>query len=245
MGLAQLHQIRGRVGRSARRASAYFTFERGSQPSEIATRRLDAIREFTEFGSGFRIAMRDLELRGAGNILGSSQHGQMESVGYDMYIKLLNEAVLEEKGETVQPVRECTVSVQYSAYIPKNYIASDGLRIEMYKKISHITSPEDLDDVADELFDRFGEFPQLVDNLLYISLLRALGSSLDVERIDQSEGKIIFTPYAFDAEKWVIVTSNSKGRLMIRPGSRPTIVFRQKQKENALHTLCEILSYKE
>ncbi|MBR6922311.1 MAG: hypothetical protein IKH51_08955 [Clostridia bacterium] len=245
LGLSQLHQIRGRIGRSNRRSYAYFTYRPYKSLSEIAEKRLSAIREYTEFGSGFKIALRDLEIRGAGDLLGAEQHGHIDSVGYDMYIKLLNEAVLEEKGETVQPVRECTVSVQYSAYIPKSYIASDGLRIEMYKKISHITSPEDLDDVADELFDRFGEFPPLVDNLLYISLLRALGSSLDVERIDQQDGKIVFTPYSFDAEKWVIVTSNSKGRLMIRPGSRPTIVFRQKQKENALHTLCEILAYKE
>ncbi len=245
LGLSQLHQIRGRIGRSNRRSYAYFTYRPYKSLTEIAEKRLSAIREYTEFGSGFKIALRDLEIRGAGDLLGAEQHGHIDSVGYDMYIKLLNEAVLEEKGETVQPVRECTVSVQYSAYIPKSYIASDGLRIEMYKKISHITSPEDLDDVADELFDRFGEFPPLVDNLLYISLLRALGSSLDVERIDQQDGKIVFTPYSFDAEKWVIVTSASKGRLMIRPGSRPTIVFRQKQKENALHTLCEILSYKE
>ena len=115
----------------------------------------------------------------------------------------------------------------------------------MYKKISHITSPADLDDVADELLDRFGEFPVLVDNLLYVSLLRALGSSLDVERIDQRDGKIVLTPYEFDAEKWVVITSASKGRLMIYPGKNPTLTFRLKQKENTLHVLCGILSYKE
>lgn len=245
LGLSQLHQIRGRIGRSNRRSYAYFTYRPYKALSEIAEKRLSAIREYTEFGSGFKIALRDLEIRGAGDILGAEQHGHIDSVGYDMYIKLLNEAVLEEKGETVKPVRECTVNVQYSAYIPKSYIASDSLRIEMYKKISHITSPADLDDVADELFDRFGEFPPLVDNLLYISLLRALGVSLDVERIDQTDGKIVFSPYTFNAEKWVIVASASKGRLMIRPGSKPAVIFKQKQKENALHTLCEILSYKE
>lgn len=245
LGLSQLHQIRGRIGRSNRRSYAYFTYKPYKALSEIAEKRLSAIREYTEFGSGFKIALRDLEIRGAGDILGAEQHGHIDSVGYDMYIKLLNEAVLEEKGEVIQPVKECTVNVQYSAYIPKSYIGSDSLRIEMYKKISHITSPDDLDDVADELFDRFGEFPGLVDNLLYISLLRALGCSLDVERIDQRDGKIVLTPYSFNAEKWVVITSASKGRLLISPGRQPTLIFRQKQKENALHTLCEILSYKE
>ncbi len=245
LGLSQLHQIRGRIGRSNRRSYAYFTYRPYKSLTEIAEKRLSAIREYTEFGSGFKIALRDLEIRGAGDLLGAEQHGHIDSVGYDMYIKLLNEAVLEEKGEIIQPVKECTVNVQYSAYIPKNYIGADGLRIEMYKKISHITSPADLDDVADELFDRFGEFPGLVDNLLYVSLLRALGCSLDVERIDQRDGRIVLTPYEFDAEKWVVITSASKGRLMISPGRKPVIVFRQKQKENALHTLCEILSYKE
>ncbi|MBO4422198.1 MAG: transcription-repair coupling factor [Clostridia bacterium] len=245
LGLSQLHQIRGRIGRSNRRSYAYFTYRPYKVLTETAQKRLEAIREYTEFGSGFRIALRDLEIRGAGDLLGAEQHGHIDSVGYDMYIKLLNEAVLEEKGEVTAPVRECTVNLSVSAYIPKSYIRSDTHRIEMYKKISHITCPADLDDAADELIDRFGEFPPLVDSLLYISLLRALGSSLGVQRIDQHDGKIVLTPYEFDAEKWVKITSASKGRLMIYPGRTPCLTFRVRQKENALHALTDILSYKE
>ena len=138
-GLSQLHQLRGRVGRSTRRAYAYFTFTRGKVLSEISQKRLAAIREFTEFGSGFKIAMRDLEIRGAGNILGGEQHGHMESVGYDMYLKLLNEAVAMMKGEAPEnPVEECTVDMQVQAHIPESYIDSTALRLDVYRRIADI-----------------------------------------------------------------------------------------------------------
>ena len=155
LGLSQLYQIRGRVGRSAKRAFAYFTFKRGKALSEVASKRLMAIREFTSFGSGFKIAMRDLEIRGAGNILGAQQHGHMEAVGYDMYLRLLSEAVSEKKGEE-KPYKneECLVDIQLDAYIPKAYIEDMASRIDTYKKIAAIQSREEADDLLDELIDR-------------------------------------------------------------------------------------------
>ena len=144
LGLAQLHQIRGRVGRSTRRAYAYLTFTRGKELSEIATRRLSAIREYTEFGSGFQIAMRDLEIRGAGNILGAQQHGHMEAVGYDMYIQMLSEAIAEERGEKPQkPEEECLIDLQVEAHIPEEYIESIPQRLSIYRRIADIRTPDD------------------------------------------------------------------------------------------------------
>ena len=175
MGLAQLHQIRGRVGRSSRRASAYFTFTRGKQLSEIASRRLDAIREFTEFGSGFHIAMRDLELRGAGNVLGANQHGHMESVGYDMYIKLLEQAISEEKGEITEQTEEkdCLIDLPIDAHIPEDYIESVPQRLQIYRRIADIKTDDDASDVIDELVDRFGDPPASVEGLIRIALSEA------------------------------------------------------------------------
>ena len=147
MGLSQLHQLRGRVGRSGRRAYAYFTYRQGKEISEIATKRLSAIREYAEFGAGFRIALRDLEIRGAGNLLGAEQHGHLDAVGYDMYIKLLNEAVLEEKGEKLPEHKECKIDIPLDAYLPDTYIYSSAGRMEMYKKIALIETEEDLEEI--------------------------------------------------------------------------------------------------
>ena len=162
LGLSQLHQIRGRVGRSSRRAYAYFTYRKGAVLSDIASKRLGAIREYTEFGSGFKVALRDLEIRGAGNLLGSEQHGHMDTVGYDMYMRLLNEAILEEKGESPVKKTECTVDMSISAYIPESYIKSPVQRIDVYKKISLVENVEDTVDIVDELLDRYGELPKPV-----------------------------------------------------------------------------------
>lgn len=158
-GLSQLHQIRGRVGRSSRRAYAYFTYPKHKVLTEIAAKRLAAIREFTEFGSGFRIALRDLEIRGAGNVLGAEQHGHMDSVGYDLYMKILGEAILEQKGEKVVEALECTVEYNKSAYIPERYIKAANQRISAYRKISDIKNRQDQSDVIDELIDRYGDLP--------------------------------------------------------------------------------------
>ena len=241
LGLSQLHQIRGRIGRSSRRSYAYFTYKPGKLLTEIEEKRLEAIREYTEFGSGFKIALRDLEIRGAGNILGEEQHGHMDAVGYDMYIKLLNEAVLTEQGKTSEETRECKMNLGISAVIREGYIENAQLRIEMYKKISHITSEKDLDDVADELMDRFGEIPRETADLLYISLLRSYGERLGVSSIDRRENKIVFRMYKFDAEKWVKITSKTSGRLIIYPGREPLISFSIRSKEDPVRKLCELI----
>lgn len=185
LGLSQLHQLRGRVGRSPRRAYAYFCFKENRQLTDIAEKRLEAIRQFTEFGAGFKIAMRDLELRGAGNILGGEQHGNMEAVGYDMYIKLLNEAVNEQNG--IEPVveAECTVDLNISAHIPERYIESLPARLGVYKRIAAIENENQKMDVLDELIDRFGEPPKAVLGLIDIALLRRKAASLGIYEINE------------------------------------------------------------
>ena len=191
-GLSQLYQLRGRVGRSSRRAYAYFTYQPNRSLTEIAEKRLSAMREFTQFGSGFRIAMRDLEIRGAGSILGGQQHGQMEQVGYEMYLKLLNEAIAEEKGETPQTPPACTVDIQVEAHIPEDYIGSMTSRLEIYRRIALVQTPEDKTDLVDELIDRFGEPPQSLVNLIDASLLRNTAGRLGISEISQKRGALFF-----------------------------------------------------
>ncbi len=183
MGLSQLHQLRGRVGRSPRRSYAYFCFKRNREISETATKRLEAIRQFTEFGSGFKIAMRDLEIRGAGSILGGEQHGNMEAVGYDMYLKLLADAVNEEKGMESHEELNCTIDLNISAHIPENYINALPARLGIYRRIADIRDDGDVGDVIDELCDRFGEPPKAVMGLINIALLRNKASAAGINEI--------------------------------------------------------------
>lgn len=245
MGLAQLHQIRGRVGRSARRASAYFTFTRGKQLTEIAERRLEAIREFTEFGSGFHIAMRDLELRGAGNVLGSSQHGQMEAVGYDMYIKLLEQAISEERGEKpAEPEKECLVDLPIDAHIPEKYISSVPQRLQVYRRIADIRTPEDALDVTDELIDRFGEPPEAVQGLIKISSIRAKAAKNNIYEITGSGDKIVFKVYDLDMEAVYRVAPHFNGRFTVSAGNgKPYIAVRMVKGENKLSLIERVLDY--
>jgi len=191
MGLSQLHQLRGRVGRSPRRAYAYFCFKRGKVINETAQKRLEAIREFTQFGSGFKIALRDLEIRGAGSILGGEQHGNMEAVGYDMYLKLLADAVKEENGEIPESEAECVVDLNISAHIPENYISSLPSRIGIYKRIADIRNDDDVSDVLDELCDRFGEPPKAVTGLINIALLRNKAAAAGIKEIVGGNGTLI------------------------------------------------------
>ena len=224
MGLSQLHQLRGRVGRSTRRAYAYFTFTRGKVLSEISQKRLAAIREFTEFGSGFKIAMRDLEIRGAGNILGGEQHGHMESVGYDMYLKLLNEAVAMMKGEAPEnPVEECTVDMQVQAHIPESYIDSTALRLDVYRRIADIKTYEDSSDVVDELIDRFGEPPESVYGLIDIALLRNRATQLGITEVKQQANALLLYKDKFDMERVKRLIQGMPNKVMLSAGSRPYI----------------------
>lgn len=193
-GLSQLHQIRGRVGRSSRKAYAYFTYPKAKILSEVAEKRLRAIKEYAAFGAGFKIAMRDMEIRGAGNLLGAQQHGHLESVGYDLYLKLLNEAVLEETGNTPEPPCECAVTIPQDAFISKNYISDSGQRMEMYKKIARISNEEDFDDVIDEFCDRFGDIPSPTLTLCYISLIRAFGVFCRMKKIEQKGKELYIYP---------------------------------------------------
>jgi transcription-repair coupling factor (superfamily II helicase) len=193
LGLAQLHQIRGRVGRSNRYAWAYFTFRQGKVLSENAMKRLNTIREFAAFNSGVKIALRDLEIRGAGNLLGAEQSGHMQSVGYDMYLKLLEEAVIEQKGDKVKRKPACSADLTVSASIPDSYISSQEQRMDFYRRIAFVETQEDADDMIDELSDRFGEPPKPVLELLRVALLRGEAASAGVTEISQKGGQMVFT----------------------------------------------------
>ena len=183
LGLSQLYQLRGRIGRSNRLAYAYFTFNGNKVLTEQAYKRLEAIMEFTDLGSGFKIAMRDLEIRGAGNVLGKEQHGHMEKVGYDMYCKLLQDAVKELKGEKVKEKKEIKMDVALSAFIPEDYILSEAERIRRYSEISEISSEDELLNLKSELKEGYGELPEEVENILEIALLKNLCQNEDVKRV--------------------------------------------------------------
>lgn len=241
MGLSQLHQLRGRVGRSARRAYAYFTFNPHKVLSDISQRRLNAIREFTEFGSGYKIAMRDLELRGAGNILSGQQHGHMSDVGYDMYLKLLGDAVKEEKGllkprDTV----DCTVDIQMDAHIPESYIESLSLRLDAYKRIADIRNANDYDDVVDELCDRYGDMPDAVIGLCDVALTRNRANHYGIKEIKQSENAInlyfddMNNPEIFD------LIGSAKGKAVLVPEKNSYITLKLGKNENALNVVRDL-----
>lgn len=223
-GLSQLYQLRGRVGRSNRRAYAYFTFRRGKSISEVASKRLEAIKQFTQFGSGFRIALRDLEIRGAGSILGGKQHGHMEAVGYDMYLKLLSEAIAEEKGEPIQKkADDCVVDIQVDAYIPEKYIESPSQRIDMYRKIAVVSDENDKSDVIAELIDRYGEPPKSVVGLIDIAVLRNTASSLGITEISQRNGNLLFYTANPSIEHISALSNALKGRVLFNNLDKPYI----------------------
>ena len=178
MGLSQLYQLRGRVGRSNRTAYAFLMYRRNKMLKEVAEKRLAAIREYSDLGSGFKIAMRDLEIRGAGNLLGAEQSGHMEAVGYDLYCKMLHEAVKEARGEAPAEQFETSVDIRTDAFIPSTYIANESQKLDMYKRIAGIETDEEAEEMLEELIDRFGEPPKSVQNLLTIARLKAVAHSI-------------------------------------------------------------------
>jgi len=235
MGLSQLYQLRGRVGRSNVPAYAYITYRRDKIITEAAAKRLQAIKEFTEFGSGFKIAMRDLEIRGAGNLLGSQQHGHMEAVGYDMYCRLLDEAVRELKGEPpVQPESEITIDINVDAYIDDSYIENEVQKVEMYKKISSIQNEEDVKDIEDELVDRYGDLPQAVENLIMIAYIKALAREAGLSAVSSRKDAVIFQ---FAKNRPIDVKAVGKlaekyhRQLLFNAGNSPYLLYRLPGKE--------------
>ena len=224
-GLSQLHQLRGRVGRSTRHAYAYFTYKPDKNLTEIAEKRLSAIRDFAEFGSGFKIAMRDLEIRGAGNLLGAEQSGHMMSVGYDMYLKLLDEAVLEEKGEAPK-TPDCTADLNVTANVDKAYVSRGEERMDLYRRMAAIRTEEDADDLLDEIVDRYGEPPKGVLNLIDIALLRANARKVGIKDIKQKAGEVFFTLTSlnFDAVGALCAEAEYKNRvLFVATAKEPTL----------------------
>lgn len=243
MGLAQLYQIRGRVGRSGRKAYAYFTFRRDRVLTDVAAKRLSAIREFTSFGSGFRIAMRDLQIRGAGSLLGQSQHGHMEAVGYDLYVKILNNAIAMAKGEELQPDKsECLIDITVDAYIPERYIAEAAGRIEAYKRIAAIETQEDAQDVLDELIDRYGDVPDSVAGLVDISLVRVSAARAGIYEIGQKRDALILYSDTLNAQRVKLAVAALPGRITVNSSAKPYLAVRVAPGEKPLELLKQALS---
>jgi len=230
MGLSQLYQLRGRVGRSSRLAYAYLMYRRDKVLQEHAEKRLQTIREFTEFGSGFKIAMRDLELRGAGNLLGAEQHGHLEAIGYDLYCKLLAEAVTLESGGTPKADFETTVDLAVNAYIPPEFIPNEAQKLEIYKKISLIQNVRDYYDVREEIEDRFGDMPGCVENLLATALFKARAHSVGVSAVKQNGSGIVlyFNPQEADADPHKIAEAASKsgGKILFTAAREPYVTYK-------------------
>ena len=235
-GLSQLHQLRGRVGRSTRHAYAYFTYKPDKNLTEIAEKRLSAIRDFAEFGSGFKIAMRDLEIRGAGNLLGAEQSGHMMSVGYDMYLKLLDEAVLEEKGEAPK-TPDCTADLNVTAHVDKTFVTRGEERMDLYRRMAAIRTQEDADDLLDEIVDRYGEPPKGVLNLIDIALLRANARKVGIQDIKQKGSDVLFTlaNLNFDAVGALCADADYKARVTFLPNAKlPTLRLKLSSKVDSL-----------
>lgn len=234
LGLSQLYQLRGRVGRSGRMAYAFLLYRRDKLLKEVAEKRLAAIREFTDLGSGFKIAMRDLEIRGAGNLLGAEQHGHMEAVGYDLYCKMLNEAVRHLKGEGEEEGYNTTIDLSLDAYIPDSYIPNEYHKLDIYKRIAAIESEEDMEEMTEELIDRFGEFPKKVEMLLLVARLKALAHEAYVTQIEQKGDTYTFLMYEkakVAPERIPQLLAEFREELSFRADAEhPCFIYRKKRK---------------
>ncbi len=248
MGLSQLYQLRGRVGRSNRIAYAYFTYKKDKILTEVAEKRLKALKEFTELGSGFKIAMRDLEIRGAGNMMGSAQHGHMAAVGYDLYCRMLEDTVKLIKGEIEKEPIETTVDLKVDAYIPEKYIEDEVQKIEVYKKIAAIENKEDMMDITEELEDRFSDIPQPVYNLMNIAYIRSRGKLLEIEEIKEKDNEVIFQLAAKDSlnEKTIKGLMDKYIRkIVFKFGDKPAFAYKLStiKREEMLESFKDLLEY--
>lgn len=231
LGLSQLYQLRGRVGRSNRMAYAFLLYRRDKLLKEVAEKRLSAIREFTDLGSGFKIAMRDLEIRGAGNLLGAQQHGHMEAVGYDLYCKMLNEAVKHLKGEMEEETYTTTIDLNIDAFIPASYIPNEYQKLDVYKRIASIENEEEMDDMIEELIDRFGDIPKKVQQLLNAAHLKALAHSAYVISVEQKGEEYKFTMYEkanVHAERIPALLQEYRGAITFKVDTNPYFIYYKK-----------------
>ncbi len=251
LGLSQLYQLRGRVGRSNRMAYAFLLYKRDKMLKEVAEKRLAAIREFTDLGSGFKIAMRDLEIRGAGNLLGADQHGHMEAVGYDLFCKMLNEAVKHLKGELPEATYETTIDINIDAFIPATYIPNEYQKLDIYKRIASIENEEEMDDMLEELIDRYGDVPRKVQQLLQVALLKAVAHSayiISVERKGEVLRFVMYEKAQVAADRIPVLLEKYKGRLTFKIESNPYFEYKRngnlkkQQEENLVDLVKSILN---
>lgn len=247
MGLSQLYQLRGRVGRTNKTAYAYLMYKRDKVLNEVSEKRLQTIKEFTEFGSGFKIAMRDLEIRGAGNILGSQQHGHMDSVGYEMYCRLLDEAVKKLRGEKVQDDFETLIDVNLDAYIPSFYIKNEEQKLEIYKKIANISGNDDYYDIQEEIEDRYGNIPKSVQYLLEIALIKNRAHNLDIISVVQKPKSVLISfrgDADIDPAKITAAVIKKPLKYMFTAATNPyiTVKINENDKKEVLNIIDEALS---
>jgi len=248
MGLSQLYQLRGRVGRSNRIAYAYLTYKKDKVLTEVAEKRLKAIKDFTELGSGFKIAMRDLEIRGAGNMMGGAQHGHMASVGYDLYCRMLEETVKHIRGDVeIEPI-QTSVEIKIDAYIPGTYIEDESQKIEIYKKIAAIDCYEYMLDIQEEIEDRFSDIPVPVANLMNIAYLRSMASKVGIIEIKDADEEVILQFDSGDRINGSLVKAliNKYNRsIVFKLGSKPAFAYKNKNvtKEDTITNLIDIVKY--